>query len=44
MESVVYRDAYALLAFAHAKCAAELYLVTETVFRDKMLKLFYHVA
>ena len=44
MEIVVYRNADTLLTFAHAKGSAKLYLITEPVGRDQILKLFNHLT
>ena len=44
MEGVIHRHAHALLAFAHAESAAESDLVSDIVFVDQALKLFYNLT
>jgi hypothetical protein len=44
MEGVIYRYTYALLTSAHAEGAAKLYLITEIVFSDQILKLLYYLT
>ena len=44
IEIVVKGNAYALLAFAHAESAAEGNLVSNVVFGDQALKLFYDLT
>ena len=44
VEIVVKGNAYALLAFAHAESAAEGDLVSDIVFVDQALKLFYNLT
>ena len=44
MKIVINCYADTLLAFAHAECAAKLNLITEIVFTDKILKLFYNLT
>jgi hypothetical protein len=44
MEGIVYRNANALLALTHAEGSAKLNLLTEIVFRNKILKLLYYLA
>ena len=44
VEIVVKGNAYALLAFAHAESAAEGNLVSNVVFGDQALKLFYDLT
>ena len=44
VEIVVKGNAYALLAFAHTKSAAEGDLVGNVVFADQALKLFYDLT
>ena len=44
MEGVIDRYAYALLTLAHAEGAAKLHLITEIVFSDQILKLFYYLT
>ena len=44
VEIVVKGNAYALLAFAHAESAAEGNLVSNVVFVDQALKLFYNLT
>ena len=44
VEIVVKGNAYTLLAFAHAECAAESNLVGDVVFVDHTLELFYDLT
>jgi len=44
MEGVVYRYTYSLLALSHAEGAAKLYLVTEIVLGNQILKLLYYLT
>jgi hypothetical protein len=44
IEGVVHRYANTLLALAHAEGAAKLHLVTELVFGNQILKLFYYLT
>jgi hypothetical protein len=44
MEGVVNGNANALLALAHAEGAAKLYLVSEVVLRDEILKLLNYLT
>jgi hypothetical protein len=44
MEGVIDRYAYALLTLTHAEGAAKLYLITEIVFSDQILKLLYYLT
>ena len=44
VEIVVKGNAYALLAFAHAESAAEGNLISDVVFIDQALKLFYDLT
>ena len=44
MEGVVYGDAYALLALAHAEGAAKLYLVANLMFGDEILQLLNNLT
>ena len=44
VEGIVYRYANAKLAFAHAKCAAELYFVAKVVFGNQTLQLLYYLT
>ena len=44
VELVVYRDAYALLALAHAEGAAQVHLLLQAVVGDQLLKLLDHLT
>lgn len=44
MEGVVNGDANALLALSHTEGAAQFYLVTQIVLRDKILQLLYYLS
>ena len=44
VEIVIESNAYALLAFSHAKSTAEGNLVCDLIFVDQALKLFYDLA
>ena len=44
MEGVIDRYAYTLLAFAHTEGATKLNLISELVFCDQILELFYYLA
>jgi len=43
-ETVVYRNANALLAFSHAERSAKFDFIAEAVFRDQRFQLFHHLA
>jgi hypothetical protein len=44
MEGIVYRNAHALLALAHAEGATQLYLIFKLVLGNQILKLFYDLT
>ena len=44
VELVVYRDAYALLALAHAEGAGEVHFLLQAVVGDQLLKLLDHLT
>ena len=44
MKFFIHRNANTLLAFSHAEGAAELYLISEVVFRYQILKLLYYLT